>query len=368
MPENEILIGYIKGETGSGLKVLDYFDTLEALTAAITNPSPGDAYGVGTAAPYQIYIYSANKGWVNNGALQPDINEQTPIYTETEFAPLTSGEKISVAFGKISKAIKQIMYHAGNMQNPHQVTLDQVGGAPSGHGLGGLCTPKQHIPFKDVMHDGCGFYQVACDEDSPNSLSGWMDLLQLVRNANDGAENGAQIAFNDYESTPYMWIRTLIRGYSTNWVEMLHTGNSSKIKKGSYVGGGAYSLVGEHYKTIPVDFAPKLMIISRRDNTEYAETNIIPFYANDGVGKYCYVKVGDEHTYARSLFSYNSTDKVIKIYNKSGIIYRDKVDLSTGYMLPREQYDFKNTPNEKLYASGSLLDFEFETYDYIIIG
>lgn len=59
-----------KGETGSGFKVLDYYDTESALKSAVTSPSAGDAYGVGTAEPYDIYIYSPSKGWVNNGALQ----------------------------------------------------------------------------------------------------------------------------------------------------------------------------------------------------------------------------------------------------------------------------------------------------------
>ena len=59
-----------KGETGSGFKVLDYYSTQAALEAAVTGPNPGDAYGVGTAEPYNIYIYSPSKGWVNNGPLQ----------------------------------------------------------------------------------------------------------------------------------------------------------------------------------------------------------------------------------------------------------------------------------------------------------
>lgn len=59
-----------KGDTGSGFKVLDYYDTLEALEAAVTAPSAGDVYGVGTGAPYDIYIYSLTQGWVNNGQLQ----------------------------------------------------------------------------------------------------------------------------------------------------------------------------------------------------------------------------------------------------------------------------------------------------------
>lgn len=59
-----------KGETGSGFRVLDYYGSAAALGAAVANPAAGDAYGVGTAAPYDIYIYSPSKGWVNNGPLQ----------------------------------------------------------------------------------------------------------------------------------------------------------------------------------------------------------------------------------------------------------------------------------------------------------
>lgn len=58
-----------KGDTGAGFAVLDYYTTAEELEAAITNPNPGDAYGVGTAEPYDIYIYGKTVGWVNNGPL-----------------------------------------------------------------------------------------------------------------------------------------------------------------------------------------------------------------------------------------------------------------------------------------------------------
>ena len=59
-----------KGDTGSGFKVLGYFATVEALSAAVIAPEIGDAYGVGSSDPYNIYIYDAVNGWVNNGPLQ----------------------------------------------------------------------------------------------------------------------------------------------------------------------------------------------------------------------------------------------------------------------------------------------------------
>lgn len=68
-----------KGETGSGFKVSGYYDTAGELEVAQTAPNPGDAYGVGTAEPYDIYIWDGvNLVWVNNGALQGAQGEQGP--------------------------------------------------------------------------------------------------------------------------------------------------------------------------------------------------------------------------------------------------------------------------------------------------
>ena len=64
-----------KGDTGSNFTILGFFDTLVALQAAVPNPEAGAAYGVGTAAPYDIYIWdSVHSKWVNNGNLQGNAN------------------------------------------------------------------------------------------------------------------------------------------------------------------------------------------------------------------------------------------------------------------------------------------------------
>ena len=58
-----------KGETGRGFIVSGYFASLAELQAQVT-PFEGAAYGIGTAQPYDIYIYDAAGGrWVNNGPL-----------------------------------------------------------------------------------------------------------------------------------------------------------------------------------------------------------------------------------------------------------------------------------------------------------
>lgn len=59
-----------QGPTGKGLTILGYYDTLDALKTAVPSPDVGDAYGVGTSAPYNIYVFDgvANE-WKDNGQL-----------------------------------------------------------------------------------------------------------------------------------------------------------------------------------------------------------------------------------------------------------------------------------------------------------
>lgn len=58
------------GLPGSGLVILDCFPNRAVLEAAVTAPEAGACYGVGQAAPYDIYVFTETHGWVNNGPLQ----------------------------------------------------------------------------------------------------------------------------------------------------------------------------------------------------------------------------------------------------------------------------------------------------------
>ena len=55
-------------------------------------------------------------------------NGQTPTYSvSATLRELSSGETLQVAFGKIAKAISELISHIGNKSNPHAVSKTQIG-------------------------------------------------------------------------------------------------------------------------------------------------------------------------------------------------------------------------------------------------
>lgn len=86
-----------KGDTGSGFAVLGYFATQAALEAAITLPYAGDAYGIGSAQPYDIYIWDGiNSVWVNNGPLQGAKGDTGPQGPQGKPGPAGPAGPVSV--------------------------------------------------------------------------------------------------------------------------------------------------------------------------------------------------------------------------------------------------------------------------------
>ncbi|MGN0444257.1 MAG: hypothetical protein ACI4F5_06565 [Acutalibacteraceae bacterium] len=61
-------------------------------------------------------------------------NDQTPTYTAAKtLSNLSSGEKMSTAFGKIAKAVSSLISHLTNTSNPHGVTISQISAAAASH-------------------------------------------------------------------------------------------------------------------------------------------------------------------------------------------------------------------------------------------
>ena len=56
---------------GEGIKIISHFDSLEELKVAVPNPSAGDAYSIGDAMPYNLYIYDFyHESWVDHGPIR----------------------------------------------------------------------------------------------------------------------------------------------------------------------------------------------------------------------------------------------------------------------------------------------------------
>ena len=92
----------------------DNQSVVEALNSAIgskANATDLTAHTDNTSNPHNVTKSQVGLGNVPNVA----TNDQTPSYTEaTALAKLSSGEKLSVAFGKISKAITDFISHIGD--------------------------------------------------------------------------------------------------------------------------------------------------------------------------------------------------------------------------------------------------------------
>lgn len=102
-------------------------NVVEALNSAIgtkANVSDLTTHTGNTSNPHSVTKAQVGLGNVPNVS----TNDQTPTYSDTTtFETLTSGEKISVALGKIKLAITNLINHIANKSNPHGVTKSQIG-------------------------------------------------------------------------------------------------------------------------------------------------------------------------------------------------------------------------------------------------
>lgn len=63
--------GKFNGHDGKSFEIKGYYASTAALEEGVPAPAPGDAYCVGSAAPYDVYIYDGVSGeWINNGTIQ----------------------------------------------------------------------------------------------------------------------------------------------------------------------------------------------------------------------------------------------------------------------------------------------------------
>lgn len=89
------------GPKGDGLEIRGYFDTLSDLINTITDPAPGDTYGVGME-PYDIYVWDGlNNRWTNNGQLKGEKGDKGD--TGADGVDGVDGYSPTVSISKVGK-------------------------------------------------------------------------------------------------------------------------------------------------------------------------------------------------------------------------------------------------------------------------
>lgn len=196
------------GEAGSSFAILGYFDTLDALKAAVPNPKAGDVYGVGTAPPYNIYIWDSVHGkWVPNGNLQgpqgkqgiqgpegkqgPDGKQgpEGPVGGSSNFVrydaaqSLTDAQKAQARTNIGADTVQgAVRYDAAQSLTTVQQAQarSNINAAPGAFGLGGI--GKLVTDFDTVKTNGW-YYAEAGASNAPDSSHQWAVHVTSIASA-----------------------------------------------------------------------------------------------------------------------------------------------------------------------------------------
>ena len=116
--------GKFNGRDGKSFEIKGYYASVTVLEESVPEPEPGDAYCVGSAAPYDVYIYDGVSGeWVNNGTIQGAKGEDGA--PGTTFTPHLDGN------GNLSWT------NDGGLENPATQNIRGAAGAKGETGAAG---------------------------------------------------------------------------------------------------------------------------------------------------------------------------------------------------------------------------------------
>lgn len=196
-----------KVQLSDGTVLLDVSEdavTPDTLATGVTAHNAAGERITGTYAP-PVTSVNGKTGAVNLGKSDvglgnvPNVstNDQTPTYTQASaLAELTSGEKMATAFGKIKKAIADLITHINNKSNPHGVTAAQAGALPlTGGTLTGNLTGK-YITGTWLQTTAAGHQTTAATKIAVLDASGWVYYRTPAELMSDmGITNGDEVAY-----------------------------------------------------------------------------------------------------------------------------------------------------------------------------
>jgi hypothetical protein len=106
----------------TGIVTAKQFDDYKLVTDETLNTL--NEHTKNTENPHKVTAQQVGLGNVPNVT----TDNQTPTFTQSStLSEINSGEKLSTLFGKIKKAIVDLISHLTNTSNPHSVTKSQVG-------------------------------------------------------------------------------------------------------------------------------------------------------------------------------------------------------------------------------------------------
>lgn len=109
----------------------------------LIKPEPAEYYDVEQFNQNMDVLDEKIKEIEKSNVPNVSTNNQTPTYTTASaLTKLSSGEKLSVAFGKIAKAITEFIAHVGSKNNPHGVTALQLGAVTNSKVMNNLTTTE----------------------------------------------------------------------------------------------------------------------------------------------------------------------------------------------------------------------------------
>ena len=114
----------------------------------LIKPEPSEYYDVEQFNQNMDVIDGKIKEIDKSNVPNVSTNNQTPTYSvNSTLVNLVSGEKLHVAFGKIAKAIKELIAHLAAKANPHSVTAAQVGALTKGDVIDELTSTSKDYPL-----------------------------------------------------------------------------------------------------------------------------------------------------------------------------------------------------------------------------
>ncbi len=220
---------------GKGLTILGYYDTLDMLTAAVSQPAVGDAYAIGLQAPYDIYIWNGTQNqWVNNGPLQG-----VPGATGPQGAP-----------GRDGASARRNLLDNSDFRNP----VNQRGATSyTGSGVSKTYTIDRWATWQNVS-DGI---QITADG---ITIADGVELVQYT--ASECFKAGKTYTFAAMQSNGELSVLTVNYGsaaesdnITVSWEGAYEVGFSFYLKSGTYEWAALYE--GEYTADTLPEYIPK---------------------------------------------------------------------------------------------------------------